>query len=97
VAVGITNDVIGPLADILSTMPVGPEHPGRTAGATFELFYQPDYLLPRRKAAWLVGAELLTGAAAGAEIEMRRDRRLEPVVSALRSYAEALRPRHPDA
>ena len=73
VAVGIMNDVIGPLADILSTMPVGPEHPGRTAGATFELFYQPDYLLPHRKAAWLVGAELLNGAAAGAEIEMRRD------------------------
>ena len=42
VAVGIMNDIIGPLADILSTMPVGPEHPGRTAGATFELFYQPD-------------------------------------------------------
>jgi hypothetical protein len=91
VAVGIMNDVIGPLADILSTMPVGPEHPGRTAGATFELFYQPDYLLPHRKAAWLIGAELLTGAAAGAEIEMRRDRRMEPVVSALRSQAEALR------
>jgi ferritin-like protein len=91
VAVGIMNDVIGPLADILSTMPVGPEHPGHTAGATFELFYQPDYLLPHRKAAWLVGAELLTGAATSAEIEMRRDRRLEPVASALRSYAEALR------
>jgi len=91
VAVGLMTDVIGPLADILSTMPVGPEHPGRTAGATFELFYQPDYLLPHRKAAWLVGAELLTDAAATAEIEMRRDRRLEPVASALRSYAEALR------
>jgi hypothetical protein len=91
VAVGLMIDVIGPLADILSTMPVGPEHPGRTAGATFELFYQPDYLLPHRKAAWLVGAELLTGAAATAELEMRRDRRLEPVVLALRSYAEALR------
>jgi Ferritin-like len=91
VAVGIMNDVIGPLADILSTMPVGPEHPGRTAGATFELFYQPDYLLPHRKAAWLIGAELLTDAATKAEIEMRRDRRFEPVVAALRSYAEALR------
>jgi len=38
-----------------------------------------------------VGAELLTDAAATAETEMRRDRRLEPVVSALRSHAEALR------
>lgn len=91
VAVGIMNDVIGPLADILSTMPVGPEFPGRTAGATFELFYQPDYLLPHRRAAWLVGAELLTGAADKAELEMRRDRRLEPVVSALRTNAQALR------
>ncbi len=91
VAVGLMKDVIGPLADILSTMPVGPEHPGRTAGATFELFYQPDYLLPHRRAAWLVDAELLTGAASKAETEGRRDRRLEPVVSALRSHAEALR------
>jgi hypothetical protein len=91
VAVGIMNDGIGPLADILSTMPVGPEHPGRTAGASCELFYQPDYLLPHRKAAWLVGAELLTDAASRAEIEMRRDRRLEPIVTALRSHAEALR------
>lgn len=91
VAVGIMNDVIGPLAGILSTMPVGPEHPGRTAGATFELFYQPDYLLPHRRAAWLVGAELLSDAATRAEIEMRRDRQFEPVVSALRSHAEALR------
>jgi hypothetical protein len=91
VVVGLMNDVIGPLADILSTMPIGPEHPGRTAGATFELFYQPDYLLPHRRAAWLVGAELLTGAAINAEIEGRRDRRVEPVVSALRAHAEALR------
>jgi hypothetical protein len=84
-------DVMGPLADILSTMPVGPEHPGRTAGVTFELFYQPDYLLPHRRAAWLVGAELLAGAASQAEIEARRDRRFDPIVSALRSHAELLR------
>jgi hypothetical protein len=91
VAVGIMADVIGPLAEILSTMPVGPEHPGRTAGATFELFYQPDYLLPHKEAAWLVGAELLTEAAITAETEGQRDRRFEPVGSALRSHAEALR------
>jgi hypothetical protein len=46
VGVSMMFDVIEPLADILTTLPVGPEHPGRTAGATFELFYQPDYLLP---------------------------------------------------
>jgi len=91
VAVGIMKDVIEPLADILSTMPVGPEYPGRTAGATFELFYQPDYLLPHRRAAWLVGAEILTEAAIRAENEGKRDRRFEPVASALRSQAGALR------
>jgi hypothetical protein len=55
------------------------------------LFYQPDYLHPHRKAAWLLGAELLTDAATRAEIEMRRDRRLEPVASALRAHAQTLR------
>lgn len=91
VAVGIMTDVIGPLADILSTMPVGPDYPGRTAGATFELFYQPDYLLPHRRAAWLVGAELLTDAARRADGEGRRDDRFGSVASALRSHAETLR------
>jgi hypothetical protein len=91
VVVGIMINAIAPLADILTTMPVGPEHPGCTAGATFELFYQPDYLLPHRKAAWLLGAEILTDAATRAETEGRRDPRFEPIVSALRSHAEALR------
>ena len=84
-------DVIEPLGEILTTLPVGPEHPGRTAGPSFELFYQPDYLLPHRRAAWLIMAEHLSDAATRAEIEMRRDRQFEPVVSALRSHAEALR------
>jgi hypothetical protein len=91
VVVGIMIDAIAPLADILTTMPVGPEHPGRTAGATFELFYQPDYLLPHRKAAWLLGAEIITDAASRAETEGRRDPRFGPIVSALRSHAESLR------
>jgi hypothetical protein len=46
VAVGLMYDAIEPLGRMLGTMPVGPGHPGATAGAPFELFYQPDYLLP---------------------------------------------------
>jgi hypothetical protein len=38
----------------VTRLPVGPEHPGATAGPTFELFYATDYLLPHRDAAWLV-------------------------------------------
>ena len=34
VAIGLMFDVIEPLGDILTTLPVGPEHPGRTAGPT---------------------------------------------------------------
>jgi hypothetical protein len=74
VAVGLMFDVIGPLGEILTTLPVGPEHPGRTAGPTFELFYQPDYLLPHRRAAWLLMAEHLSEAADMCE----RDEPIEP-------------------
>ncbi|MGH7686335.1 MAG: ferritin-like domain-containing protein [Candidatus Dormibacteria bacterium] len=91
VSVSMMFDVIEPLADILTTMPVGPEHPGRTAGATFELFYQPDYLLPHRRAAWLLMSEHLGDAAAFANAEALRDARFEPVVTALQAHADQLR------
>ena len=63
VAVGLMVDGIEPLGKILSTLPVGPDSPGVTAGATFELFYEPDYLLPHRRAAWLLIGERLAEAA----------------------------------
>ena len=44
--------VIKPLGDLITTLPVGPEHPGCTAGPSFELFYESDYLMPHREAAW---------------------------------------------
>jgi hypothetical protein len=64
VAVGLMFDGIEPLGKVLTTLPVGPGSPGATAGATFELFYQPDYLLPHRRAAWLLISERLGEAAA---------------------------------
>jgi len=91
VGVSMMFDVIEPLADILTTQPVGPEHPGKTAGATFELFYQPDYLLPHRRAAWLVMAEHLDDAAVLSDTEAKRDKRFEPVARSLRAHADALR------
>ena len=63
VTVGLMYDAIEPLGTLLATLPVGPEHPGATAGAPFELFYQPDYLLPHHRAAWLLYAERLHDAA----------------------------------
>ena len=62
VAVGIMTSVMTPVAGVLTTLPVGPEMPGSTAGPTFELFYQPDYLLPHHRAAWFLYAERLRAA-----------------------------------
>jgi hypothetical protein len=64
VAVGLMINGIEPLGQALTTLPVGPGSPGVTAGAPFELFYQPDYLLPHRRAAWLLMSERLGEAAA---------------------------------
>jgi Ferritin-like len=91
VAVGLMYDGIEPLGRMLGTMPVGPEHPGATAGAPFELFYQPDYLLPHHRAAWLLFAERLEEAAAFAT---RLSGALEPVgavAAALTGHAQRLR------
>jgi hypothetical protein len=57
VAMGLMRDVVKPLGGLVTRLPVGPEHPGRTAGPMFELFYNVDYLLPHRDAAWAVMEE----------------------------------------
>ena len=91
VAVGLMFDVIEPLGEILTMLPVGAEHPGRTAGPSFELFYQPDYLLPHRRAAWLIMAEHLTDAADLTEAQGDDEPRLLPVAEAFRRHAGVLR------
>ena len=91
VSVGLMFDVIEPLAEIVTTLPVGPEHPGRTAGPSFELFYQPDYLLPHLRAAWLLMAEHLEEAADLADREAATEPRLHAVAEAMRGHALALR------
>jgi len=57
VSVGLMYSVIKPLGGLVTRLPVGPEHPGATAGPTFELFYDVDFLLPHRDAAWAVMEE----------------------------------------
>jgi hypothetical protein len=59
VAVGLMYAAIKPLGEIVTRMPIGPEHPGRTVGPAFELFYDVDYLLPHRDAAWVLMEERL--------------------------------------
>ncbi|HEU5417628.1 MAG TPA: ferritin-like domain-containing protein [Streptosporangiaceae bacterium] len=91
----LMQQVIRPLGDLIPTLPIGPEHPGRTAGPSFELFYSADYLLPHREAAWTLLAERLDVAAglceelctgAGAAVGDQ----LDPVLDAIRQIAASL-------
>jgi hypothetical protein len=88
VTVGLMYDAIEPLGNLLATLPVGPDHPGATAGAPFELFYQPDYLIPHHRAAWVLFAERLHDAASFAA-------RLSDSVTPLGAIGDALA-RHAD-
>ena len=54
---------IKPLGLLLATLPVGPELPGATAGANFQLAYRSSFLLPHRRAAWIRFSERLQEAA----------------------------------
>ena len=58
-AVDIMFEAIEPMGLLLSRLPVGPEHPGATAGATLQLPYRASFLLPHRRAAWLRFGERL--------------------------------------
>jgi hypothetical protein len=63
VSVTLMFAVIKPLGLLLSTLPVGPDHPGVTAGPNFQLFYQKSFLLPHRRATWIRFTERLDEAA----------------------------------
>jgi CDGSH-type Zn-finger protein/truncated hemoglobin YjbI len=56
-----------PLGNIITRLPAGREYPGQTAGPSFELFYESDYVLPHREAAWILLAERIEVAAAFCE------------------------------
>jgi hypothetical protein len=61
-ALTLMGGVLRPLGDLIATLPVGPEHPGRTTGPSFELFYEDDDLLPHRESAWILLEERVRDA-----------------------------------
>jgi CDGSH-type Zn-finger protein/truncated hemoglobin YjbI len=87
--------VLKPLGDLITRLPVGPEYPGRTAGPSFELFYEAGYLMPHREAAWTLIEERLRDACVFAE-SLQKDcdpvlsERLAPVAQALDGIADSL-------
>ena len=96
VSVGLMYTAIMPLGTVATTLPIGPEMPGVTAGPGFELFYQVDYLLPHREAAWVLMEERLRDAAAFAVRcgDLCTPALMEPlarVARSLETYADQLR------
>ena len=63
VSVGLMFQAVRPLGNLITTLPLGPDHLGWTAGPNFELFYATDYLLPHRDPAWRIIEERLREAA----------------------------------
>jgi hypothetical protein len=95
VSVGLMYTAIKPLGTVVTTLPVGPDMPGVTAGPGFELFYQVDYLLPHQEAAWVLMEERLRDAAAFAVRcgELCTPALMQPlakVARALEKYADQL-------
>jgi hypothetical protein len=95
VSVGLMYTAVKPLAAVVTTLPIGSEDRGMTAGPAFELFYQVDYLLPHQAAAWVLMEERLRDAAAFA---LRCERMCTPalvlplskVAKSLERYADQL-------
>jgi Ferritin-like len=56
-AVDLMFEAIEPLGLLLAWLPVGPDYPGATAGANFQLPYRASFLLPHRRSAWFRFAE----------------------------------------
>ena len=55
-------DVLKPVGYLLTSLPVGPQAAGRTAGPTFD-YYRTGYMLPHRQAAWRLLHERATSIA----------------------------------
>jgi hypothetical protein len=68
VTLGLMFRGIKPLGDLITRPPAGAAYPGQTAGPSFELFYESDYLMPHREAAWALLAER-------SRLALRRDHR----------------------
>jgi hypothetical protein len=98
-AVGLMFRAIKPLGLLLAGLPVGPGHPGVTAGANFQLPYRASFLLPHRRAAWLRFAERLDELAAfaavlhpptGADVLAAVSAALSQTSSGLQAHVEAV-------
>ena len=56
-ALAVMAKVLHPLGTALTTLPVGPAHPGSTAGFAFDMYYVMTNVTPHREPAWALLAE----------------------------------------
>ena len=81
-AVDLMFQAIKPLGLLLARLPVGPDDPGATAGANFQLPYRANFLLPHRRSAWIRFAERLEELAAfAADVDPAEGREVVTAVS----------------
>jgi CDGSH-type Zn-finger protein/truncated hemoglobin YjbI len=82
-AVALMRGVLQPIGQLLTGMPAYRSRPGINAGPAFELFYDSDYLLPHRRAAWLLISERLGDLASFAG-RLAENPQAPPVLAAVR-------------
>jgi CDGSH-type Zn-finger protein/truncated hemoglobin YjbI len=93
--VALMLQVLRPLGGLITTLPVGDAFPGMNAGPSFELFYEDDYLMPHREAAWALLEERLRDTVTFCQnLQGSADERvggeLSPVADALTGIADSL-------
>ena len=93
-AVRLMAGVLRPLGSVLTTLPLGPDHPGELAGPAFSMVDPSQFVLPYREAAWKVMVRRLgeiadVCARLGAEPGLGRIAELEPNVRAIATRLQA--------
>jgi hypothetical protein len=93
-AIGLMAEALRPLGSVLTTMPLGPDHPGELAGPAFFMVHPSQFLLPHREAAWKVmvqrlGAIADASARLGREPGLGRVAGLEPAVRGIAARLQA--------
>jgi hypothetical protein len=77
-AIALMAGALRPLGSALTTLPLGPDHPGELAGPAFFMVHPSQFLLPHREAAWKVMVQRLE-AMAEASARLGREPGLERV------------------
>jgi hypothetical protein len=81
-AFSLMSGVLAPLGDALTQLPAGPDHPGRTVGPAFEMFYLMGNFVPWQDAAWAVLSERVAVLASQCASAAGRDGTLAAVGAA---------------